>query len=328
MEACYSTRDGHTLAMGYMRFESETHNLPVDIVQLCISFFGDFSHLIGESQPAHESTIKNGMWILTTNDEIGTGFPALVHDIHISTGETDSNESDSDSEEDSKAWTMKEALSTVRAGWEVDSYCKIYSKSRKVWSLGRIFEVYTDEYGEWLVVAYNVQNGEPQTLKEVKRWGQYIEPIDTSHTLEIPFINECVEDVLPVFVSECFMQEQEYRLVEFKPDQGVAVLALEGSLTMQVPVPECEENIDILRDLRNTEQIVMVTVLSGPRSTKDGVELVQCVTEAWPLADSESIDSFVHQVEASLTAPDTDEFFASVMDEVEKQYKDPEDDFS
>merc|ERR1719334_876399 len=114
--------------------------------------------------------------------------------------------------------------------------------------------------------------------KEVMRYCAEIRP-NVWYGMAMPHCGEVVRDIpLPRSFKPALMDEAEYRLIELKEE--MAVLEIEGSLTMQVPVSNLDDSINKLRDLQIRHGEVMVTVVSGPRRTKDRVEMVQCVVDA------------------------------------------------
>jgi len=267
--SAFSTCDAHALVVGYVRLESADTNIPLDIAQLCSRFFGDFSHLIGETQYISESysEIKNGMWYVDEcyhsngyNEHLGLGSGFAVTVRELQTYDV------------SQALKIdRQVIDRIRAQFREDSQCLIFSLSKSKWLLGGVSRIFTDEEGEWLRVCYD-----RSTSKEVKRFNDHIRP-NAWHDMVMPHRGTAVRNVpLPVSFRQAFVDKKEYRLIELKDKEGMAVLEIEGSLTMEVPVGK---TIKELRNLKNCER-VMATVLSGPRWTKDGVEMVQCVFAA------------------------------------------------
>jgi len=172
-----------------------------------------------------------------------------------------------------------------RAKLRVGSRCRVYSQSKKKWFWGVVSRISTDDVGEWLEVRYDTTMS-----KQVQRYSTGIYPASL-HDMTMPHAGRFMIDLpLPMSFREAFMDEQEYRLIELKGK--IAVLEIEDSLTMVVPVSGLWKITTKLRelkkDLMNCNKVVMATVVSGPRWTKDRVEMVQCVVDA-RAADSLSV---------------------------------------
>jgi len=148
---------------------------------------------------------------------------------------------------------------------------------QKKWLPGQVTGISYDDASkcEWLKVRYDTMKGYAMS-NEVQRNSPDIRS-NAWHDLAMPHCGAVVRDIpLSVSFRQAFVDKKEYRLIELKDKEGMAVLEIEGSLTMEVPVGK---TIKELRNLKNCER-VMATVLSGPRWTKDGVEMVQCVFAA------------------------------------------------
>merc|ERR1719206_350332 len=256
MSALYSTRDAHTLVVGYVRVESAHTTTPFDIAQLCSRFFGDFSHLIEESQCFSEICSERAMWYVEQAPR-RSEFPAQFN-----------------------ARAVRMRMNEDRARLKRGSKCRVYSSSKKKWFLGEVAQIFTDEVGEWLEVRYD-----RAMSKQVQRDSTDIYP-EIHHDVAMPHCGVVLRNIpLPMSFREPLMDVQEYRLIELKElkeemSRIVAVLEIDDSLTMEVPVSGLWQTINKLRELSNSKEVVMVTVVSGPRWTKDSVEMVQCVVDA------------------------------------------------
>ena len=207
------------LVVGYVRAESGTRNIPLDIMLLCCNFFGDFSHLIGRLEPTR--AVKEGMWY-------------------------------------------------------IDEMMKPHSTRQ-----GK---------------RYNTTGGFAAQVKHLKRCktGKHGH-VKYMHEMVMPHRGETLKGMLrKTKFRQAIVSTREYKFVDLKYgglNEGLAVLKIGDSLTMEVPVSFYQDN-RCLRKLYSlrfpvllpgqplpSPTAIMMTVLSGPKWSEDKVELVQCVVD-------------------------------------------------
>ena len=208
MATCYSTCDGNVLVVGYVRAESGTSNIPTDIMLLCFHFFGDFSHLIGQSEPSR--AIKEGMWYID----------------------------------------------------EIKHPCGTLTRS----------------------------NGFAAQVKHLKRCktGKHGH-VKYIHDMVMPHRGKTLKGMFNEWTSfrQAIVSTGEYKFIELKcvdKNGGLVVLEVEDSVRMEVRVSFYQDRLRklfalVYAEKRGEPRRIMMTVLSGPKSSEDKVELVQCVVD-------------------------------------------------
>ena len=253
MAACCSTRDGQTLVVGYVRAESEKSSVPVDIAQICFHFFGDFSHLIGRRECVSwisAPDIRCGRWYIDdyrgpdSGTGAGSGFSAQVKDLK----QLPKRRPKRPLELRRYQYNM---VMPHRGCTEVKSFSQI-----RCYRVRWFRQAFTSK--KEYMLRYWFSN--PRFY--CKYCGFWLDGQKCSISK----------------YEECNRHKGNYLNIDW------AVLEIKGSLTMQVRVSTCKVTQDKLGELHqfmmmNPDHVVMMTVVSGPRWTKDKVELVQCVVD-------------------------------------------------